>query len=226
MFSRLRRLIRVFRPTETLSSLAAYQQWAATYPPAAHNVLMQVEEAAMRSLMPPVAGMAILDLGCGSGRYTQIALGEGARVVIGIDNSPAMLKVNAGLLRVLANLDAVPLPANSVEGVLCGLAIGHIPRIDRFAAETARVLRPGGWALVSDFHPFVFLNGARRTFTGTDGRTYAVEHYVHLYSDLLAASTAAGLTIDTVLEPRLDAGTVPGLGHAPVVIVYRLRKPL
>ena len=229
MFARLRRLLSRPAALSTLSSLAAYQQWATAYPPTAHNVLMQTEEAAMLSLLPDVRGAALLDLACGSGRYARIALERGARLALGVDNSEAMLRVNALPLRALGALDSIPLATACMDGVLCGLAIGHIPRLQPAAAEIARVLKPGGWALISDFHPFVFLNGARRTFTGADGRTYAVEHYAHLYSDVQEAFTQAGLVVECVLEPRLDpsfAATPAGMGGTPVVIVYRMRKLL
>ncbi len=227
MFARIRRWLSRPAQPPTLTSLAAYQQWAATYPPIAHNVLMQTEEAAMLSLLPDVRGATLLDLACGSGRYARIALERGARLALGVDNSEAMLRVNALSLRTLGTLEAIPLASASLDGVLCGLAVGHIPRLGRAAGEIGRVLKPGGWALVSDFHPFVFLNGARRTFTGADGRTYAVEHYVHLYSDALESFTQAGLTVERVLEPRLTTtpdGVSSSAAGAPVVLVYRLRK--
>ncbi|MBK9749640.1 MAG: hypothetical protein IPO91_23075 [Chloroflexi bacterium] len=78
------------------------------------------------------------------------------------------------------------------------------------------MLRLHGVALISDVHPFVALNGAKRTFTGKDGRAYAVEHHMHLYEDYGRAASAAGLRIDAVAEPRL--------GQTPVVIVYRMVK--
>lgn len=225
----LRRLIPLQNP-RTLTSLDAYDKWAASYPPRAHNALMRAEEAAMLRLLPDVAGASILDLACGTGRYGLIARERGAEPVLGLDNSPAMLAAAPLPLRALAATESLPLPAASVDGILCGLALGHLPQISPTFAEIARVLKPGGWALVSDFHPFIFLNGARRTFTAPDGSTYAVEHHLHLYADYHAASAAAGLLIDAVLEPRLgddesvrfaDDSTHPG---TPVIIAYRFRR--
>ena len=73
-------------------------------------------------------------------------------------------------------------------------------------------------ALVSDFHPFILLNGAQRTFSAPDGRVYAVEHHAHLYADYHSAAAQAGLVIDAVSEPRLN-GT-----PTPIVVVYRFYK--
>lgn len=229
MFARiLRRLLPAPTPP-TLSSLEAYQRWAAAYPPHAHNALMQAEQAAMERLFPPMDGKIVLDLACGTGRYGLLAQDAGARTVIGVDNSAAMLRQNALPHIALANSEAIPLAGESVDVVLCGLALGHLPQLMPSLAEISRVLKPGGYALISDFHPFIFLNGQRRTFTAPDGMTFAVAHYAHLYADYHAGAQAAGLSVEQVLEPRLGedktvrfAGeTVPG---TPVIIAYQLRK--
>jgi ubiquinone/menaquinone biosynthesis C-methylase UbiE len=231
----LRRLI-PFRPPRrelhTLASVDAYSKWATTYPPNAHNALMQVEERAMLSLTLPMDGKIVLDLACGTGRYGLLAWDRGAKTVIGLDNSPDMLHANSLSLKSLSGVTAIPLAANSVDVILCGLGLGHEKRLDAALAEIGRVLRPnGGYALVSDFHPFMFLSGARRTFQAQDGKTYAVEHYPHLYADYHRAAWAANLLIEQVVEPHLDVETssaenIPAKAtEAPVVIVYRLIKP-
>ena len=76
----------------TLTPAAAYALWAASYPPHAHNPLMQAEERAMLALLPAdLRGRAVLDAGCGSGRYLLHALRRNARRVLGVDLSAEML---------------------------------------------------------------------------------------------------------------------------------------
>ena len=224
------RRIRASAPRETLSSLAAYERWAEQYPPHAHNALMEAEEAAMRELCPSLAGQIVLDLACGSGRYGLIAEAQGASVTIGLDNSMPMLRQNPMGLRGLSTTEKIPLASRSIDVVLCGLALGHLKLLDASMAEISRVLKPKGCALVSDFHPFIFLNGQQRTFTTADGHSFAVEHYVHLYADYHDAAQKAGLRIDAVLEPRLgqakdvrfaDPNTQEGM---PIIIAYRFVK--
>lgn len=217
------------RPIRTLSSLDAYAQWAAAYPPRAHNPLMQAEEAAMVSLLPDLAGRIVLDLACGTGRYGLIARERDARTVIGLDNSAAMLHANPIKLIALSTSEAIPLAGESVDVVLCGLVLGHLPRLEPTMREISRILKPDGCALISDFHPFIFLTGQRRTFTAPDGKNYAVEHYAHLYADYHRAVQQAGLQIERVIEPRLGQDAVvrfaDNVGEGtPVVIVYRMRK--
>jgi malonyl-CoA O-methyltransferase len=219
----LGRILKHFRPAPpTLNSLEAYERWAASYPPHAHNPLMQAEQQAMLKLLPDMRGKLALDLACGTGRYSRLAAERGASVVIGIDNSAAMLKRSQGRLLALADAGAIPLAGGSVDVVFCGLALGHLPRLMPPLQEISRVLKPGGCALVSDFHPLLALNGGRRTFTTPNGKTYAVEHHAHLYSDYHQAARLAGLHVADVLEPRADHPSAP-VGW-PVVIVLRFEK--
>ena len=206
------------RQPRTLSSLAAYDLWAANYPPHAHNPLMQAEQTAMLDLLPALIGQTVLDLASGTGRYGLIAQERGASRVIAIDNSSAMLNASPLSRRVQSTSEALPLPSNSVDLVICALALGHLPRLQPSLGEIARILKPGGVALVSDVHPFIALGGGQRTFHASDGSVYAVEHHTHRFADYHRASKNAGLQINAVAEPTLDGGSTP------VVIVYRFYK--
>lgn len=217
----LKRLLRRLgweRAPRTLSSVDAYARWASSYPPHAHNALMQAEQAAMLALMPALAGRRVLDLASGTGRYGLLARERGAAAVYALDNSPPMLARNPLAHKALATSDALPLAGGAVDVVLCGMAVGHVPRLADALREISRVLVGGGFALVSDFHPMLYLNGARRTFSA-GGETYAVEHYVHQDADWRRACVVAGLEINAVLEPRLAEA-----GDRPVALVLRLRK--
>src|SRR5258708_13825557 len=75
----------------TLESTAAYALWAASYPPHAHNQIMALEQAAMLRLMPTLAGRAVLDLACGTGRYSLISREVDPALVIGTCNSSPIL---------------------------------------------------------------------------------------------------------------------------------------
>ncbi|MEQ8675381.1 MAG: class I SAM-dependent methyltransferase [Aggregatilineales bacterium] len=213
-------------PVQTLSSLDAYALWAQNYPPHVHNPLMQAEETAMLALMPALKDKVVLDLACGSGRFSRLAQERGAKQVIAFDNSLEMLKTGVQNLGQQspqfgqATLTNIPLKRASVDVVLCGLAVGHIPALEPAIAEISRVLKTGGVVLMSDFHPYLFLSGKQRTFTAPDGQTFAVEHYAHLHSAYWSAARGAGLRLDAIQEPRLR---IEGR-DVPVVMVYRFVK--
>jgi arsenite methyltransferase len=107
------------------------------------------------------AGEAILDLGCGAGIDSVIAArrtGDEGRV-IALDFLPEMLErtakaaADAGLVNVEpleGEMEAIPLPDNSVDHVISNGVINLSPRKARVLAECARVLRPGGAFCISD----------------------------------------------------------------------------
>lgn len=201
------------RRLRVLPSRAAYALWAAHYPAEAHNPLMTLEQAAMLDLLPSVAGQRVLDAACGTGRYARLLAARGA-VVVGCDHSLDMLRLADGA-RCGGDLLALPFAAGVFDGVVCALAIGHTAALEAAIRELARVLRVGGWLLVSDLHPYQTLRGAERTFRGADGRHYAVEHHLYTMETTLTALTANGLTLEALREPQ----------HAgwPVVLAWRAR---
>ena len=235
-----------------LDPAPAYALWASSYPPHAHNPVMQAEERAMLALLPAsLRGMAVLDAGCGSGRYMLHALRRGAARVTGVDLSPEMLAHAADALRgfgerddernrggnqeasielMAGSLDALPVADASTDATICGLVVGHVPDLRRCVAELARVTRPGGLVLCSDVHPIGHALGWVRDFRH-GGERYAVRHAQHLYRDWHDACTAAGLRIEQVREPMLDPADIPAGARfdraaldVPVALVLKLRR--
>src|SRR5579875_556451 len=150
---------------QILEPVEAYALWAPDYPPHAHNPVMQAEERAMLALMPTdLRAQSVLDVGCGSGRYMLHALRRGAAIEL-VQGSVAML----------------PVPNAWADLTICGLALGHLDRLQRALAELRRVTRPGGTLLCSDVHPIGHALGWQRDFKA-GGRRYAVRHTPHLYS--------------------------------------------
>jgi ubiquinone/menaquinone biosynthesis C-methylase UbiE len=183
---------------------------------------MQIEQATMEQLMPPLADRVVLDLACGTGRYMLFARTVGARIVVGVDNSRAMLLVGSMRPTAEASMIDLPFAAQSIDVVISGLALGHIPvaAMRRAIAEIARVLRCGGEAMLSDFHPFLALSGGQRAFRAPDSKLYAVEHYPHLASDYFDAVKAAGMSVSAMAEPRAEVkGRI-----IPAVLVVRFKR--
>jgi len=106
--------------------------------------------ARMASELPPRCRRA-LDLGCGPGN-SATHLRDAVPAVIGLDHAPAMLRRARGrdprLLLVRGDARALPLRDGSLDAVTFHSVLYLLP--DRAAAlrETARVLRPGGRAVL------------------------------------------------------------------------------
>jgi len=182
-----------------------YASWAAGYPARAHNVLMTVEEAAMMSLVPTLEGLTVLDAGCGTGRYSRLLAGRGAREVVGIDRSPAMLAHACPELRgIRGRLSALPFTDGSFDLIVSGLVLPDIADLEPVVAEWSRVLKTGGAVLASTLHPRGGALGWTRTFDTPQGRRTLAACW-HSLDDLRAICTAHGLSIDAVLEPPLPS---------------------
>jgi len=205
-----------------LPSREAYARWAASYPPYPHNALMEIEQAAMLRLLPDVQGRDVLDLACGTGRYGKIAMERGARRVVGVDDSFAMLRAGVVAPRAEGTMDRLPLSAACVDVVLCGMALGHLSAeaLRRTFAEVARVLRPGGEFLFSDFHPYLALHGGQRTFTDQYGATFAVEHRINFISDYFALGRDFSMILMSIEEPQ----TMIRKRQVPAVVVMRFHN--
>lgn len=99
----------------------------------------------------------VLDLGCGTGRFT-VPMAKVAAQVTGLDLSPAMLGVlknkareeGVDILLKEGDMAELPFADESFDVVTCMLAMMHVPLTDRRRAfaEVARVLRPAGRALL------------------------------------------------------------------------------
>lgn len=95
----------------------------------------------------------VADVGAGTGMFSGALAAHTGRVV-GIDPSPAMLReatrisTGDGVGYVAGDAAALPLADACVDLVLLSRVVHHLPDRRRCAREVARVLRPGGVAVV------------------------------------------------------------------------------
>ena len=187
----------------SLPARAAYQLWADSYD--TENAVTTLEQSAVLQLTPPLAGLSLLDAACGTGRRLPRLGGNGQVNVVGIDLVFQMLHAHARADALLAAADvrALPLAERSFDVIWCRLAAGHLPELEQFYAELARVARAGAHIVVTDFHPAAARAGHTRSFRDAQGRLHTVEHFIHDIGTHRKAATAAQLTLVSCLEPAV-----------------------
>lgn len=103
-------------------------------------------------------GGSCLEVGCGTGRMLR-HLAERFRSVVGVDASPEMLsRARRDLSREewpgielrLGEAEHLPLADSSMDACLAHMVLHHLGDPPRAFGELARVLRPGGRAVVAD----------------------------------------------------------------------------
>lgn len=99
----------------------------------------------------------VLDVGCGTGAVLELLHGEyPGKHLTGLDLTPGMIDVARAkrldnVSFVVGDAEALPFGPQSFDAVLCSNSFHHYPHPERFFAEAARVLRPGGRLVLRDY---------------------------------------------------------------------------
>jgi ubiquinone/menaquinone biosynthesis C-methylase UbiE len=114
----------------------------------------------LSALRPPAR---VADLGCGSGAFTTL-LARAGYDCVGLDLSPRLIEVGRRKYPEIefaqGDIEHLPFPDTSFDGVLLSGVVHHFPDPSRCAAEVHRVLRPGGRFVAFDpnrMNPFMWL---------------------------------------------------------------------
>lgn len=111
-------------------------------------------------------GLRVADLGCGSGRLTRALVASGPAIVHAIDHTSDLdddLLTDPRVRSVIADLDhRLPLADGSLDRVLTVNLLEHLESPRALIGEIARVLTPGGTAVI------VHTDWDTMLFTSTD----------------------------------------------------------
>ncbi|CAN7424911.1 class I SAM-dependent DNA methyltransferase [Aminobacter sp. LjRoot7] len=212
------------RPDDDQIGRRAYSTFADRYDAAAptkpHNALY--ERPASLALLGDIAGLDVVDAGCGSGICSEKLARGGARVR-GFDITPEMLELArkrcAGLDVAFHEGDlARPLDwlaTDSTDAILCSLALDYVEDLKPVFAEFHRITRPGGRLVFSMGHPmrdwadprargdadyFATNRWGLRWGGFGEPRPY-VESYRRPLQDTLNGLSDAGWRLDRFVEP-------------------------
>ena len=218
-----------------LSTREGYDRWAAIYD-AEQNPLVVLEEPIVTALLGDVTGLAVADIGCGTGRHALRLAATGAQVTALDFSAEMLLKARAEphaerVTFVCHDIhEPLPLPDAAFDRVVCGLVLEHVVDLGRFFGELRRICRPDGWIVVSAMHPAMMLRGITARFIDpATGRETRPQSHPHQLSDFVMAALRAGLTIDHFSEHAVDAALATQVERArkylgwPLLVALRLR---
>jgi len=122
-----------------------------------------IERPALQSLLPPVSGLRILDLGCGFGELCRDLAEQGAGEITGVDISTSMLAEaerrsvdhSSNIRFIRMAMEDVDFPADSFDMVVSSFAFQYIENFDALVAKIEHWLTAGGYLVFSIEHPTV-----------------------------------------------------------------------
>lgn len=123
---------------------------------------MALAESLSKYAQGALSGAAVLDLGAGEGFLAQaLAFRLGARAVVALDAVPKQIWSAAArcedqrLRFIVGDASNLPYESASFDVVTCHLVLHHIEPLGPVISEIARVLRPGGQALIMEPAPLL-----------------------------------------------------------------------
>lgn len=143
------------------------------------------EWPALREMLPAMAGLRVVDLGCGFGWFCRWARAEGAVRVLGLDISTRMLAraraatEDAAIDHATADLERLELPAAAFDLAYSSLALHYVENLAGLLAAVQRALAPGGHLVFSIEHPiYMAPTNPGWSIDAQGRRTWSVDRYL------------------------------------------------
>lgn len=174
-------------------------------------------------------GGTLVDVGCGVGNLRRLVGDRFDRYlgvdVVRYDDFPTDAELR------LADLesDEIPLPDDAADVVAAVETIEHLENPRRFVRELARIVRPGGWVVVTTPNQLSFLSllslAVKHRFAAFQDVHYPAHLTALLEVDLRRIAAEAGLE-QVAVEYSLD-GRIPGSArHYPRRLTRRFPRRL
>ena len=190
-------------------------------------------------LFPEMEGRDVLDLGCGYGWHCRYAADHGARSVLGVDLSEAMIAAakeknpHPAITYRVAAIEGYPFPEEAYDLVVSNLALHYVEDLDEVYRGVHRALREGGVFLFNIEHPTYTAGVREEWITDAAGRVlcwpvddyyypgervtdflgFPVKKYHHTLTQILMGLIEAGFVLEAVVEGAPDPAQLdlPGM---------------
>jgi len=211
-----------------------------------------VEWPAQRRLLGDITGRSVLDVGCGNGGKLTELVGDGATACVGVDisgNFPtAQQPPDVEFIRGdLSELDSVPgLVGRTFDRILFLQSFGYAKDPVRTLQAARAMLADDGFILLTRTQPIRYaIEQAERNGTSLGEEYFSTAPFSYIsgwndqitltkrpytISDLINAFSAAGLWIETAVEPQLSEDARSRYPHKQAwmnkylgILIFRLR---
>jgi cytosine/adenosine deaminase-related metal-dependent hydrolase/ubiquinone/menaquinone biosynthesis C-methylase UbiE len=224
-----------------LSPSEGYRVWAGTYDREA-NPMLSLEQRILGTLLPSIAGLDVVDLGCGTGRWLDALRGASARSLIGVDPSPEMLsyaraKLGDAATFVCEEYGNVLIPVASADLVLCNFVLSYVEDAEAFLKVARNILRPGGSLFLTDVHPDTATALNWRRGVHMESGFEEICTYPRSFAEVMELCTNVGSDVSLRLEPKFGqeeraifdengkGDYFEEVREHPAIYILQLRKP-
>lgn len=198
-----------------------------------------VEWPAQRELLGDVTGLSLLDAGCGSGAKVAELVRAGAVASVGVDISDNFIDPPSGLELIqgdLSDLAAVPgLGGRGFDRILFLQSFGYAEDAVHVLRTARSMLADDGFILLTRTHPIRYaIERSEQNGTSLGEEYFSTSSFCYQHrgwndavtltkrpytiSDLLNTFSAAGLWIETAVEPQMPAKAGKRYPHKQAVM--------
>jgi len=158
--------------------------------------------ARLFSLLPLWVGAHVLDAGCGTGVLVPFIIDRisSTGILYELDYAEKMIKTNHRLHKqnnirfLIADAENVPLSAASCDVIICFSCFPHFQDKEKALAEFSRILKPGGFFVLSHFASAAGINKHHAS-------CHAVKHdHLPAKNVMRSLFRKAALTIETFID--------------------------
>ncbi len=197
----------------------AYSQPAGKQP----NFNLDVIIPPLLAVTGDVAGLTVLDAGCGEGVVSRIVAGKGATVT-GVDVAPRFIeraqeRDTSGTITYLAHDLSQPLPAYQGEFdlIVSNLVLNDVPNYKGFIATLADALKSDGRIVLSMNNPYSavfrqkvdnYFNSRTATLYGMAREGIAVYYYHRTMEEYMTEFQTNGLLLRRLVDVQFTAEDV------------------
>ena len=170
--------------------------------------MLALEKRFLETLLPPVAGLDVADLGCGTGRWLEIFQGMRPRSLLGVDSSVEMLEFARGKLGGAARFAQADcaemslIESCSADLVLCNFVLSYIEDAEAFLSKVRKMLRTGGSVFITDVHPETSSRLNWRRGVKVEDEFREIQTFPRSLEAVVALCESASFSANVYVEPR------------------------